>query len=172
MEQDLSNVKYVGPATINRLAEHGISSVEQLAAMSVEALAAIPGIGESTAPLIIASAQEILAPAIANIATDIEPESEPTEVVADAEPAEVADDLDPEFEVVTEEIIIEMDSKPSKKQKKAAKKAKKALKKALKKAKKQEKKAEEAARKAEKKANKQAEKLAKQAKKAKKIEQG
>ena len=61
MQQDLSRVKYVGPTTVKRLAEHGIITVEQLAALSNEELAAIPGVGKHTAPLILTSAQQLLA---------------------------------------------------------------------------------------------------------------
>jgi vacuolar-type H+-ATPase subunit I/STV1 len=152
MEQDLANVKYVGPATIKRLAEHGISSVAQLATMSPDTLAALPGIGESTAPLIIVSAQELLADAPSVL---IEPEAEAVEMLAEEVPAE--------YFVVTPE----PEELSKKELKKAAKKAKKALKKELKKVEKQQKELKKAAKKAEKKAEK-VEKTEKKAKKAKK----
>ena len=153
MEQDLANVKYVGPATIKRLAEHGVTTIAQLAGMSVDALAALPGIGDSTAPLIIASAQELLAApsAPAEEAETVAVTTEVVNVLAEEIPAEY--------------IVVVAEPELSKKDlKKAAKKAKKAVKKALKKAEKLEKETKKAARKAEKKAEK-AEKKAKKAKK-------
>jgi hypothetical protein len=152
MEQDLANVKYVGPATIKRLAEHGITNVAELAAMSPDTLAALPGIGESTAPLIIASAQALLEVEDAPILL-VEPEA--VKMLAEEVPAE--------YFVVTPE----PEELSKKELKKAAKKAKKALKKELKKVEKQQKELKKAAKKAEKKAEK-AEKVEKTEKKAKK----
>ncbi|OQX01255.1 MAG: hypothetical protein BWK73_46715 [Thiothrix lacustris] len=151
MEQDLANVKYVGPATIKRLAEHGVTTIAQLAGMSVDALAALPGIGDNTAPLIIASAQELLAV----------PPAEEAEIAAVE--TEVVDEL--AEEIPAEYIVVVAEPELSKKDlKKAAKKAKKAVKKALKKAEKLEKETKKAARKAEKKVKK-AEKKAKKTQK-------
>ena len=157
MEQDISNVKYVGQATQTRLAEHGITTIEQLAATDVEVLAAIPGIGATTAPLMLASAQALLptttdAVEIAPVA----PADEPVSAVETA--AEATTD-----EIVSDDALIEEESTEvsTKKAKKAAKKAKKAEKKAAKKAKKQVKEAKKAERKAAKKAEKKAKKAAK-----------
>ncbi|QLQ32523.1 MAG: helix-hairpin-helix domain-containing protein [Candidatus Thiothrix singaporensis] len=47
------------------MAERGVATIGQLAAMPVEALAEVPGIGAGTAPLILASAQAILNPSAA-----------------------------------------------------------------------------------------------------------
>ena len=60
MALTLTDVKYVGPTLVGRLAEMGISNVEQLAAMSVDALAAVSGVGAQTAPLILHNAQALL----------------------------------------------------------------------------------------------------------------
>ena len=57
MALELTDVKYVGPALVKRLAEKGINSVEQLAAMPVDELAAVPGVGAQTAPLILHNAK-------------------------------------------------------------------------------------------------------------------
>ena len=164
MEQDISNVKYVGQATATRLAEHGITTIEQLAAMDVEVLAAIPGIGATTAPLMLASAQALL-PTTANEAEagEVAPVTSTDEPVLAAETVlEEADD-DVSDDAFTEEESVEVSDK---KAKKADKKAKKALKKAAKKAKKQAKEAKKAERKAAKKADKKAKKAAKKAAKA------
>ena len=162
MEQDLSNVKYVGPATIKRLAEHGVSSVAQLAEMSPETLAALPGIGDNTAPLIIASAQELLAETPAETPSDTVVAEEAVWLIESETGEMLAEEIPADYHVATPEPEL------SKKElKKAAKKAKKALKKELKKAEKQQKALNKAAKKAEKKADK-AEKAEKKAKKAKK----
>ena len=170
MEQDLSSVKYVGTAMAHRLAEHGITTVEQLAAVSLDDLVAIQGIGEQTAPLIIASAQALLvgeeavvesipAVTIDEVSDEVETESEIVEASSASEGK--VDDVTPQ---VLEEA--EAETLSAKKQKKVEKQAKKAVKKAEKKAKKLEKEAKKTARKAEKKAKKQAKKAAKKAKKA------
>jgi outer membrane biosynthesis protein TonB len=151
MELEVVAVKYVGPATVRQLAAHGITTVEQLAAMSVEALIALPGIGENTAPLILASAQEALAPPPATEVIDIMVD----DVVAID--AEVVAPLP--FDKVLE--------KQAKKAKKAEKALKKVTKKIAKQAKKESKAQEKAERKAEKKATKQAKKDEKKAKKSK-----
>ncbi len=168
MEQDISNVKYVGQATATRLAEHGITTIEQLAAMDVEVLAAIPGIGATTAPLMLASAQALL-PTTANEAEaeEVAPIASTDEPVLAAETVlEEADD-DVSDDVFTEEESVEVSDKKAKKADKKAKKAlKKAAKKAAKKAKKQAKEAKKAERKAAKKADKKAKKAVKKAAKA------
>ncbi len=170
MEQDLSSVKYVGTAMAHRLAEHGITTIEQLAVVSLDDLVAIQGIGEQTAPLIIASAQALLMgeeavvePAPAAMTDEVPDEVETESAIVDASSVLGGEDDDaiPEaLEGAEAEIL------SAKKQKKAEKQAKKAVKKAAKKAKKLEKAAKKAAHKAEKKAEKQAKKAAKKAKKA------
>lgn len=162
MEQDLSKVKYVGAATLVNLTEAGITSVDQLAALSIAELEAIPGIGAKNAPAMIASAQALLNPPAAS-----EPE-QPVETIADASPeadvetvGETATDAPPSADNIPAVDVVEEQEKLTKQQKKAAKKAKKAEKKAAKKAKKLEKEAKKAARKAEKKAAKKAKKAAK-----------
>ncbi len=151
MELEVVAIKYVGPATVKRLAEHGITTVEQLAAMSVEALTALPGIGENTAPLIIANAQEILAEPIA------------AETVEAAEITEAVPAVAPEAELSAK--VQKKLAKQAKKLKKAQKAEKKAARKAAKKAEKKAEKQLNAERKAAEKAEKKA---AKQAKKAEK----
>jgi len=170
MEQNILDVKYVGQATATRLAEQGITTVAQLAATDVDALAAIPGIGATNAPLMLTSAQELLA------ATQADAE------VSEAAVLEVADPVVSDDEQVTEpapdtEAEIETETQQAdaaaasgevsdKKAKKLAKQAKKAEKKAKKQAKKQAKEAKKAERKAAKKAAKKAKKAEKKAKKA------
>lgn len=193
MEQDLSAVKYVGPASARRLAAHGVTTVEQLAAMSVDELAAIPGIGANTAPLIIASAQEITnsaqepleqpqlsggeseapakddAPLLVD-AVDETPEEEVVEVIDSDEPEEQVEAHKAEIQVQENEgdSIEPVDSAVTPMpdlSSKAIKKLKKLAKRAKKKAKKQEKEAKKATRKAEKKAKKKALKESKKEKK-------
>lgn len=60
MALELTDVKYVGPALVKRLAEKGINSVEQLAAMPEDELAAVPGVGTQTAPLILHNAKALI----------------------------------------------------------------------------------------------------------------
>jgi transcription termination factor NusA len=159
MEQDLSSVKYVGTATAARLAEHGITTLEQLAAMPLDDLVAIPGIGEHTAPLIHASAQDVLADTTVDVTEVVDIEVViPAEIVSAEELLE-ADDVQ---EAAAE--VVELPEKSAKKQKKLEKQVKKAEKKAAKKAKKLEKEAKKAARKTEKKAEKKAKKASKKAK--------
>ncbi len=58
---DVRALEGVGPAMEKRLSNAGITSVQQLAGMSVEQLTAIEGIGEKTAQKLLASAQQLLA---------------------------------------------------------------------------------------------------------------
>ena len=186
MQANLTDVKYLGNATIARLSEHGITTVEQLISTPLETLIAIPGIGEHTAPLILASANELLQQAApATIVAEYTTNNTTVEKALDnAEVAEAQTELLEEADALNEEgddlsamddaadqPIIEMMTPPpteelSEKQiKKQAKKAKKALKKATKKAKKLEKAAKKQVKKAEKKAKKKAKKQAKKNKK-------
>ncbi len=70
MNKNLASVKYVGPAMQQRLEAHGINSLEQLAGLSEAELAAIPGIGLNTAPLILMSARALVAESV-----DTDPET-------------------------------------------------------------------------------------------------
>ncbi|MEB4591765.1 helix-hairpin-helix domain-containing protein [Candidatus Thiothrix sp. Deng01] len=178
MEQDLTAVKYVGPATAKRLAERGVATIGQLAAMPVGELAEVPGIGAGTAPLILASAQAILNPPALEDGVEemlsadvVDIFAEDVEDTADQE-APVADMIEDDAgglvsQEVLEAVIVAVAASPhaAKNTKKRAKKAKKAAKKAAKKTKKLEKETKKAIRKAEKKANKKAKKAAKKAKK-------
>lgn len=76
MQQDLSRVKYIGPTTVKRLEEHGITTVEQLAALTLDELASIPGVGKHTAPLMLASAQQLLNEQ-AQVSTTTDPSDKP-----------------------------------------------------------------------------------------------
>lgn len=142
MEKAIVSVKYVGPATVKRLAEHGITRVEQLAGMSVAELTAVPGIGAGLAPRIIASAQELVSAPVQKPKTGT--------AVTEAKP---------EAEAGKPEVAAEEKQKLGKKTKKAAEKAKK-------KAKELKKEAKKVAAKAEKKAQKKAQKLKKETRKA------
>ncbi len=191
MQANLTDVKYLGSATIARLSEHGITTVEQLISTPLETLIAIPGIGEHTAPLILASANELLPPAsTAEVVTanpavqttddttvekaldNAEVGEAQTELLEEADAlSEEGDDASSAIDAAADQPIIEIMTPPpteelSEKQiKKQAKKAKKALKKAAKKAKKLEKAAKKQVKKAEKKAKKKAKKQAKKNKK-------
>lgn len=57
----LTAVRGVGPAAAKNLTEHGITSVEELASISVTSLCQVPGYGTITAQRIIASAKALLA---------------------------------------------------------------------------------------------------------------
>ena len=82
MNKNLASVKYVGPAMQQRLEAHGINSLEQLAGLSEAELAAIPGIGLNTAPLILMSARALVAESV-----DTDPET-PDVVEAGSAPVE------------------------------------------------------------------------------------
>ena len=56
----LRNVRGVGPSVEERLKEGGITSVEQLAACSVEQLCAVKGIGDKTAEKLVEAAKEAI----------------------------------------------------------------------------------------------------------------
>ena len=176
MQQDISKVKYVGPSTAKRLSDHGIHTIKQLVALSVEELAAIPGIGHYTAPLILASAQEVLdmpvlkTSEVASSATPVE--ASIASVKAELIPAPVEMPFT-KVEVLWPEVDTDNNSndfpkKKTKEQKKAEKAADKAAKKLAKKADKLAKKAEKKKAKEEKKAKKAEKKKAKEEKKAKK----
>jgi transcription termination factor NusA len=60
MSTPLTNVKGIGPATANALADAGITTAEKLAATSVEKLTAVPGFGELRAKVVIAQAQALV----------------------------------------------------------------------------------------------------------------
>lgn len=65
----LRSVRGVGPTMEERLREGGVTSVEQLAAMSLEQLAVVKGIGEKTAEKLVEAAREVLAKAAAQPAS-------------------------------------------------------------------------------------------------------
>lgn len=60
MATSLLEVKGIGPATADTLAEHGIKSAEELAATKLGSVMAIPGFSEIRAGRVIAAAQEAL----------------------------------------------------------------------------------------------------------------
>lgn len=66
MTLSLSAVKYIGPTMQARLESNGVTTVEQLAAMSEQALAEVPGIGTNIAAGILESAKALIAKAEAN----------------------------------------------------------------------------------------------------------
>ncbi len=125
MNHQLSAVKYVGYTLARRLLRHGVSTVEQLAAMPVEALAAVPGFGLRLAPLVLASARELLGSAKSEVGEVSAVAPEPVTVNAPVETGPAAE---------------QASEKPMKnKQVKAAKKEKKAKKEKSKRAKKEKK---------------------------------
>ena len=69
MTLSLSAVKYIGPTMQARLESNGVTTVEQLAAMSEQALAEVPGIGANIAAGILESAKALIAKA----ETSVEP---------------------------------------------------------------------------------------------------
>ena len=56
----LTDVKGIGPSTASMLSEHGITSVEQLAAAGSEALESIPGFSTARALMVTTAASETL----------------------------------------------------------------------------------------------------------------
>jgi hypothetical protein len=128
MEQDLANVKYVGPATIKRLAEHGIASAQAL----------------------LADAQPNDDVAVADAEWLVEPET--GEMLAEEIPADYHV-VTPEPELSKKELkkAAKQAKKALKKELKKAEKQQKALHKAERKAAKKAKKAEKKAQKAQKK---------------------
>ena len=56
----ISDIKGVGPATERALAEGGFTSIEMLAAASIENVVAVPGFGKVRAALLIAEARALL----------------------------------------------------------------------------------------------------------------
>jgi nucleotidyltransferase/DNA polymerase involved in DNA repair len=61
MHNPLLQVKGVGPATAEHLAAAGITTIEALAAVTVEQLAGFPGFGDLRARQVIAHAEALLA---------------------------------------------------------------------------------------------------------------
>ena len=61
-EVSLRGLPGVGPTLETRLQEAGITTVQQIAAMTLEQLCNVKGVGEKTAQKLLASAQEALTP--------------------------------------------------------------------------------------------------------------
>ncbi len=90
MTLSLASVKYIGPAMQTRLELNGITTVEQLAAMTVQELADVPGIGATTAIGILESAKALNAkgesdptPEVTTAAAITEDNTEPAVSTAD-----------------------------------------------------------------------------------------
>ena len=94
-ELSLGDLSGVGPALAERLGEAGIATVQQLAAMSVEQLTQVKGVGDKTAQKLLEAAQQLLAakPAAAEPTVAEDAASTPE---AEAPPAEGADVPAPE----------------------------------------------------------------------------
>jgi transcription termination factor NusA len=58
----LTEIAGVGPDTARRLADRGITSVEQLASLSIEELAAVPGFGPKRAVAVSSAAKGLFQP--------------------------------------------------------------------------------------------------------------
>jgi len=87
-EMSVENLPGVGPTTQQRLKEAGVATVQQLAAMTVEQLCAIKGIGEKTAQKLLETAQHALVPPV-QPAPSGQGQETPTQVEAsDATPSE------------------------------------------------------------------------------------
>ncbi len=83
MPTSLLQVKGIGKATAEKLARAGIPTAEDLASMSPEQLAALPGFRAFTAKQIIANARELLTEASEPSAT-AQPADKPAAPVSDA----------------------------------------------------------------------------------------
>jgi N utilization substance protein A len=79
----LSELKGVGPKTIERIESHGVSSIEKLADMTPEQLTEIPGIGEKMVEKI-----QLSVSAYFQSLENPQPESESLEALAEQETAE------------------------------------------------------------------------------------
>jgi N utilization substance protein A len=79
-EVTLRSLPGVGPALEARLQEAGITTVQQLAAMTLEQLCSVKGVGEKTAQKILAAVQQALAapPPVESAAETPPPEPEPS----------------------------------------------------------------------------------------------
>ncbi|MCP5129658.1 MAG: helix-hairpin-helix domain-containing protein [Pseudomonadales bacterium] len=62
MARPVSSVKGIGSVAAQTLLEHGITSVEELAAMSVEQLSLVPGFSTALSTRVIAQARNMVAP--------------------------------------------------------------------------------------------------------------
>jgi len=82
----LAELKGVGPKTVEKLEEHGVTSIEKLADMTPEQLLEIPGIGERMVEKIRAAVEAHFQALEAQQATVLE--SEPTEAAAEATASE------------------------------------------------------------------------------------
>ena len=98
-QTSLSILSGLGEKTVERLAEQGFSTVEEVASLEPDALTEIPGIGAKTAEKIVAAARDYLAslPPLAEadeLATDVEESAlvEATEEPLPAQIGEVAHD--------------------------------------------------------------------------------
>jgi Holliday junction resolvasome RuvABC DNA-binding subunit len=61
MKLAIIDIKGIGPAAVETLAEYRINSVNALARASIEKIAAIPGFSETRAAMVIAEAADLLA---------------------------------------------------------------------------------------------------------------
>ena len=100
----LSTVKGLGEKTLERLAEQGFTTVEEVASLEPDSLTEIPGIGAKTAEKIVAAARDHLAsvpplaegPTGSETTEDVAPVEEPALLEATEEPlpvGEIAHDL-------------------------------------------------------------------------------
>lgn len=60
MDSSITDVKGIGPATLPALADHGVTSVKQLAEISVARLVQIPGFSDARARNVIRDAKALL----------------------------------------------------------------------------------------------------------------
>jgi N utilization substance protein A len=102
----LSELKGVGPKTIERIESHGVSSIEKLADMTPEQLTEIPGIGEKMVEKI-----QLSVAAYFQSLENPQPETESLEAVAEqetaqdsAEQAEATEETAEAADVAAEEI--------------------------------------------------------------------
>jgi N utilization substance protein A len=81
----VENLKGLGKKTMEKLGEHGISSIEELAAMTPEQLMEIPGVGEKMVQKIADAVKQHFEPDVAEADT---PEASAAEVPPEQAPAE------------------------------------------------------------------------------------
>ena len=116
----LSELKGIGPKTIEKIEAHGISSIERLADMTPEQLTAIPGIGEKMVEKIQLSVaahfqslegQEVVEGAEVSDASGDGGEYASTEEIAEGEQAETAP-VDASPEAVSEATVEASEGSP------------------------------------------------------------
>lgn len=109
----VENLKGLGKKTMEKLGEHGVSSIEELAAMTPEQLMEIPGVGEKMVQKIADAVKQHFEPDVAETdtpeasAAEVPPVPEPGEESERPAAAVLADAPAPAQEAPPEEVVAE-----------------------------------------------------------------